>query len=132
MIPEKIHESFSTAWESHPIAAISGIVALIGALVSIWPAITWISGHFQTAEDARQMELRLHRETAALRVDAARQSQFAARNRVNDCNIRRTSKDVVMSTLEQNACAQYDDDYRNATARLDDAIRAASTAYRDK
>lgn len=78
---------------------------------------------------------KIRSDLAAMKTDSARVAAWntvalmqmtvaVARNRVNDCDIKEDKRDR-MTLLERQACAQYHDDFRNATQRFDDARRAA-------
>ncbi len=130
-MPQPMHERIERTWRSHPVVTLSGLVAIVTIAAGIWPVVSYLAGHYVTTDEAHDMELRLRRETVSMRVQLTVNQQMVARNRKNDCDIKREAKEQ-MSPLERVACSQYDEDYRAATSRLEEAQKAAATTYREK
>jgi len=124
---DRMRERMRSTWRSHPAITISGLVGVVGFMVSVWPAISWLSNHFETAEDARVMELRIRRDSAWTRVELMRQQTFVMRNRVNDCR-----GNPAKTKFEQQVCDTYEDDYKAAIKRFEEAQATALQITKEK
>jgi hypothetical protein len=114
----------------------------VGVVATLAGAVTWVDHHFISADEAQAMETRIMgearaRESRVMRrlewaaVTDARRDAIVARNRVNECNIKREKKDETMSQLERSVCAQYDDDLHLAQGEYEKALSAAKAMSKE-
>ncbi len=134
-----VHARIASAWYRHPVALISGGLALLGAVATASPLLLGALRYYQTADDAADMERRLEakfgkfqqsqqtsdafRDMRSIRMEA-----IVAKNRVNDCNVLRDNLQRAgkyMSPTERAACDQYQGELDDANRRYAEAQRAA-------
>ena len=72
----------------------------------------------------------IDRQSAGLLTQALDTRVVMSRNRVNDCNIKRSDKKYVMSGIEAAACSQYDGDWQEAVRRYQKQADEAQQTYR--
>lgn len=145
-----VHRMMATA-RAHP-AVTLGTLASLGGLLAVGGQFAlWGWGFVESAPHAREVEKELRAEIALLATKAelaAARIDFeglkrslawntvqlvglqatTSRNRLNDCDIKH-DKGASMSALERQACAQYQQEFDDATRRYNDA-RAAAQAIR--
>lgn len=126
------HERIANAARAHPWAAITSIVVFIGALVSAWPAFVTVSHYYYTAADAKEYHDVIERRLAWADVGDLRRDAVAARNLVNECRIKRSSKDAAMTPMESRVCDQYEAELVIAQNRFEAAQNKAMKLSGDK
>lgn len=113
---------------------IGTLVMVIGALIT---SAVWIDNRYITADEMKAMETRItarsqQRESAIMRklawsaVTDAKRDAIVARNRVNECNIKRDKREPF-TALERAVCTQYEDDLHNAQVAFEAAQQLAKS-----
>lgn len=134
------------AWYRHPLALITGALALLGSAAAAGPLVLGAINYYQTADDAKEMEKRLEAkfekyQRAQERSDAWRDARsirmeaIVAKNRTNDCNVLRDNLQragKMMSPTERAACEQYQAELDDANRRYALAQTAAMAATKEK
>ncbi len=120
----KMHSRLEHAWIHHPIVSLSTIIGVVTLISMLAPGVFWAISHFQTVDDAKKVENELRRNIAWGLVQSIKTESIALRNRVNDCDIRKDKQDQ-MTRLERDACAQYQQEFDDATRRFNEARKAA-------
>ena len=123
-------QRITNTWHAHPVLTLSTIGALVAILSGSVPLL--LSGlHYFAKHD----ELEAHKNSDAraiawASVQAIKNEVLALRNRVNDCDIRR--EQARMSPLEKQACAQYAQEYDDASRRFSEARKTALEMSKEK
>jgi hypothetical protein len=126
-----MHERLARAWYEHPIAVITSIFALLAAAAGASPLILGALNYYQTTADADKHKAHDEQVAAWQSVQMLRMEATVARNRVNDCNVRREQK-LSLTPIERAACLQYEQDFGSANTRLADAQRRAMETTKEK
>ena len=138
----RMSERLTQTWHHHPLVSLGTIATVVTIIVSVAPWVTGYIKNFETVESAKRANdavmvlIEAHkvndaRTQAFTTVQLLRQETVTQRNRVNDCEIKKDKKDK-MTTLERSACAQYQQEFDDATRRFNDARKTAMDSTREK
>ncbi len=126
-----MHERIVTRWHEHPLKVLGILASVVAVLSGIGPAVIWGISYYATHEE---LEHHKHADAVAgawTRTTILDLRQLTLRNRVNDCNIKKESREK-MSSIEKNACLQYEDEFNAATGQLIQSRSAAQDISREK
>lgn len=118
-------------WKSHPVATLGTIATLVAVLSGIAPLLIWALHYYATHEELETHKSTEARVTAWGTVQSLKTEQLVLRNRVNDCEIRKETPGKV-SALERQACAQYQQEFDDASRRFIEARKVATEMSKEK
>ena len=118
-------------WHAHPVMTLGTAAAAVAVLAGIAPLLIWALHYYATHEELESHKAAEARVIAWATVQAIKNETLSLRNRVNDCDIQK-DKAKAMTALERAACAQYQQEYDDATRRFNEARRSAGELSKEK
>ena len=108
----------------------ASVGAFIGILTAVTPGVLWVKGYFQTAEDAKAIELRNARRDAWSSYGIARIESVMLRNRVNECDEKTAARSL--RPIEVASCEQYRREFAEVAQRLRELQKEAIALGKEK
>lgn len=116
-----------------PWLSMATVASVIGVLTAVMPAVIFIKGYFQTADDARAESIANKRRDAWAAYGIADLRRVLARNRVWECDAKKQkSASDPMVLAEVVACNQYQRDFEEANVRANKLFDKAMAYGEDR
>lgn len=106
---------------AHPWVSLTALGGIVAILWTVGPTVLNFFDRFQTRAEA-------DRKFAWIVVQLDNQSALALRNRVNDCNAKRS--DATLTAGEVAPCRQYEQEYEEARQRARESLKRAQELSR--
>lgn len=116
-------------WHRRPWLTLTTLGTAVAILSAVGPAILAGVHYFTTHGEFVQHQLHDESKDAWNSVQLIRLETVQARNRVNDCDIRR--EQTKMTDLERSACATYRAEYESAVKSFEAAQSAAMATTKE-
>ena len=106
------------AVRAHPVLTWGTIAAIVSVLGGLGAFALWLDARWQTKQEARLHSERDEQNRAWLIYGQSKTNVILLRNRLNDCNAKRT--DRTLTRGEAGPCEQYKQEYEEEVARSRD------------
>ena len=117
------------AASAHPAITYSAVAAAVPVLAVILSGALWVFGFFETAGHAKQHAARDEQRAAWLQYGQADLKVLMLRNRLNDCNVKRSEGRA--SEFDRAPCQQYQQEYDEAVTKQRDLYTAAMATTKE-